>query len=83
MPALSQAQTFTFGNTNGGGQATLDLDGLASGSTTSGGVTLSAAADSGTFNSTTTAGFGINGAGTDSTTEFDLTNVISFSFDQR
>lgn len=83
LALTAQAQTiFTFGNTTTGGQATLDLDDKLSGSTVSGGITLSAFADSGTFNSTTSAGFGINNTGTDNTTEFDLTNVMSFSFDQ-
>ena len=79
-----QAQvTFTFGSNNGLGESQAALDGLASGSVSVGGVTLSASANTGTFNSTASAGFGINAAAAgDSTTEFDVTDVMSFSFNQ-
>ncbi len=81
------AQIFEFGPLNNGGQAASDLDGKSSASTTAGGITLTATANSGTFNSSNTAGFGINGAGDDTgTTEFDQdssnnADVMTFSFD--
>jgi len=66
------AQTFEFGSISGGGQATTDLDGLSSGSTTVDGLTLTLTASSGTFNSTSGSGFGINAAPSgDETTQFD------------
>lgn len=77
--------TFVFGNLNGGGQAAIDLDEKASGSTTMGGLTLTAAANTGIFNSAATTGFGINAAAAgDSTTEFDTytggADSMTFSF---
>jgi hypothetical protein len=79
----AQSITFTFGHNNGGGESQLALDGLSTGSVTVGGLTLTATANSGTFNSTATEGFGINAAAAgDSTTEFDVTDVMSFSFNQ-
>ncbi|MGH9693942.1 MAG: hypothetical protein ACRD5Z_07365 [Bryobacteraceae bacterium] len=85
MTATSQATpiTFTFGNNNGGGESQAVLDGMSAGTVTVGGLTLTAAANTGTFNSTSMAGFGINAtASGDSTTEFDATDVMTFSFDQ-
>lgn len=81
----AQAQiTFTFGSNGGGGESQLALDGLATNSVTVGGLTLTATANSGTFNSTASAGMGINASPstTDSTTEFDEADFMSFSFDQ-
>lgn len=90
VASVNGQTTFVFGSNNGGGQAQFDLDGRSSGSTISGGLTLTATANSGTFNATANNGFGINGAGSgDSTTEFDEDNSTSpfkdsmtFSFDQ-
>jgi hypothetical protein len=62
LSAHAQTVTFTFGSIGGGGQAALDLDDKASGSTTMGGLTLTATASSGLFNSTANDGFGINAA---------------------
>jgi hypothetical protein len=80
----AQNVTFTFGNNTGGGESQAALDGQASGNVTVSGLTLSASANSGTFNSTASAGFGINASPstTDSTTEFDETDIMSFSFNQ-
>lgn len=90
VASMSGQTTFVFGSNNGGGQAQSDLDGRSSGSTISGGLTLTATANSGTFNATASNGFGINGAGSgDTTTEFDEDNSTSpvkdfmtFRFDQ-
>lgn len=85
--SASAQVTFQFGNITGGGQAALDLDGMGSGSTISGGVTLTATASSGAFNSTNAGGFGINAAPSgDSTTLFDDGSIdgaetATFSFD--
>ena len=82
------AQTFTFGNNTSAGQAQADFDDLASGSTISGGLTLTAAASSGTFNSTTSGGFGINAMPSgDITNLFDNQSTdgaefMTFSFNQ-
>ena len=82
------AQTFTFGNNTSAGQAQADFDDLASGSTISGGLTLTAAASSGTFNSTTSGGFGINAMPSgDITNLFDNQSTdgaefLTFSFNQ-
>jgi PEP-CTERM motif len=80
----AQNVTFTFGSNSGGGESQAALDGLATGSVTVNSLTLTATANSGTFNSTSAAGFGINASPstTDSTTEFDETDVMSFSFDK-
>jgi hypothetical protein len=80
----AQNVTFTFGNNNGLGESQAALDGLASGSVTVSGLTLSAAANSGTFNSTSTLGFGINASPstTDTTTSFDETDAMTFSFNK-
>ena len=82
------AQTFTFGNNTSAGQAQADFDDLASGSTISGGLTLTAAASSGTFNSTPAGGFGINAMPSgDITNLFDNQSTdgaefMTFSFNQ-
>jgi hypothetical protein len=82
------AQTFTFGNNTDAGQAQEDLDDLVSGSTISGGLTLTATASSGTFNSTATGGFGINAMSSDDITNLfdygptDGADFMTFSFDQ-
>jgi hypothetical protein len=82
------AQTFTFGNNTSAGQAQADFDDLASGSTISGGLTLTAAASSGTFNSTPAGGFGINAMPSgDITNLFDNQSIdgaefMTFSFNQ-
>jgi len=84
----ASAQTFSFGDTTEAGQAQADLDGFASGSTVSGALTLTTTASSGTFNSTASAGFGINASPSgDSTTQFDDgssdgAEFMTFSFDQ-
>lgn len=67
ITAHAQSTTFTFGSNNGGGESQMALDGLAAGFVTVNGLTLTASANTGTFNSTATAGFGINNTGTDST----------------
>ena len=83
ITAQAQTTTFTFGSNSGGGESQLALDDKASGSVTVNGLTFTAAANTGTFNSTSTAGFGINGSESgDSTTEFDLTDSMTFSFSQ-
>lgn len=82
------AQTFTFGSNTSAGQAQADFDDLASGSTISGGLTLTATASSGTFNSTPAGGFGINAiAPDDITNQFDNKSTdgaefMTFSFNQ-
>ncbi|MEZ7843135.1 MAG: PEP-CTERM sorting domain-containing protein [Opitutales bacterium] len=82
------AQTFTFGSNTSAGQAQADFDDLASGSTISGGLTLTATASSGTFNSTPAGGFGINAnASDDITNQFDNKSTdgaefMTFSFNQ-
>jgi len=79
---------FVFGSNTGGGQAQADLDGSPAGSTVSGGLTLTATTSSGAFNSTLSAGFGINAAlSGDTTTEFDDGSAdgaeyMTISFDQ-
>ena len=82
---VSDAQVvFTFGIE--GSQGTTDFDNMASASTTSGGITLTGAANSGVFNSTASLGLGINHALTgDQTALFDTAagvESMSFSFDQ-
>ena len=82
------AQTFTFGNNTSAGQAQANFDDLESGSTTSGGLTLTATASSGTFNSTPAGGFGINAMPSDDiTNQFDNQSTdgaefMTFSFNQ-
>jgi len=82
------AQTFTFGNNTNAGQAQADFDDLESGSTISGGLTLTATASSGTFNSTPAGGFGINAMPPgDITNQFDNQSAdgaefMTFSFNQ-
>ena len=84
----ASAQTFTFGNNTSAGQAQADFDDLASGSTISGGLTLTASASSGTFNSTAIGGFGINAMPSgDITIQFDNQSTdgaefMTFSFNQ-
>lgn len=84
----ASAQTFTFGSNTSAGQAQADFDNLASGSTIAGGLTLTATASSGTFNSTPAAGFGINAMPSgDITNQFDNQSTdgaefMTFSFNQ-